>query len=305
MLRNIMQNFVLYPKSPFLISPHLEKFCPKNLPVPCLYENKSCRRILRIGEVYIPYKVLIVSEGGKPELKVQVFCEDGNLAKRVVGKVKEIYRIDFDYSKFLLRTRKTPIYPIAKKYYGLRPARMVSVYEALVDSVIEQNINLNLAMKIKAVFVKRFGERRLIQKEEYYSFPSFEKVGKFRPADLKKEIRVTLAKANAIVEVAKLAESLPSINKIEKNPEEFIEFVTKIKGIGRWTAELSIAKVSKKFYVGPYGDLAVRRGFKRVFGISGEGEIREIMRGLEDYTGLIIYLMALEGHGGVFRDVRG
>ena len=293
-----MQNFVLYPKPPFLISPHLEKFCPENLPVPCLYENKSCRRILRIGEFFIPYKVLIVSEGGRPELKVQVFCEDGGLARRVVDRVREIYRIDFDYSRFLLKTRKTPIYSIARKYYGLRPTRMVSVYEALVDSVIEQNISLNLAMKIKAVFVKRFGERKLVQNEEYYSFPSFEKVGKLRPEDLKKEIRVTLVKASAIVEVAKLAESLPSIGKIEKNPEGFIEFITKIKGIGRWTAELSVAKVSKKFYVGPLGDLAVRRGFKRVFGIDGEKEIREIMRGLEDYTGLILYLMALEGHGG-------
>jgi len=75
-----------------------------------------------------------------------------------------------------------------------------------------------------------------------------------------------------------------------------MEFITKVKGIGKWTAELSIAKVSKKFYVGPYGDLAVKRGFKRIFGISEEKEIRKILNGLEEYSGLILYLMALEGH---------
>jgi len=60
--------------------------------------------------------------------------------------------------------------------------------------------------------------------------------------------------------------------------------------------ELSIAKVSRYFNIGPYGDLAVKRGFQRTFGIQSEEEIREIMSGLEEYTGLILYLMALEGH---------
>ncbi len=291
-----MQTFSIKPKPPFLISFHLEKFCPKGLPVPCLYENKTCRRILRIGENFIPYKLFIASEGENPKLKVQVFSENKKLARKVVNKVKEIYRVNFDYRRLLLKTRKTLIYKIAKKYYGLRPTRMISVYEALIDSIIEQNITLNLAFKIKADFVRKFGGKRIIEKEEYYSFPSFEKVRKLKLLNLKKKIRVTLVKANAIIEVAKLVESLPSINKIEKKSEEFMEFITKVKGIGKWTAELSIAKVSKKFYVGPYEDLAVKRGFKRIFGISEEKEIRKILNGLEEYSGLILYLMALEGH---------
>ena len=290
-----MQTFIKL-KPPFLISLHLERFCPKNLPIPCLYENKTCRRILKVGESLIPYKVFIVSEGENPKLKAKVFCEDKKLAKKVVNKIKEIYRVDFDYKKFLLKTRKTPLYKIAKKYNGLRPTKTVSIYEALVDSIIEQNINLNLALKIKANFVRKFGERKIVEEEEYYSFPNFEKIRKLKPLDLKKKIRVTLSKANAIIEVAKLAESFPSVDKIEKKPEEFMEFITKIKGIGKWTAELSVAKVSKNFYVGPYGDLAVRRGFKRIFGISEEEGIKKILEGMEEYTGLILYLMALEGH---------
>ena len=55
---------------------------------------------------------------------------------------------------------------------------MVSVYEALVDSIIEQNISLNLALRVKANFVRKFGEKQVIEKEEYYSFPRFEKIRK-------------------------------------------------------------------------------------------------------------------------------
>ena len=125
-------------------------------------------------------------------------------------------------------------------------------------------------MKIKADFVKKLGERKVVEGEEYYSFPSFERVRKVRPSELKRKIRVTLIKATAIIEVAKLTENLSPVKRIKRRPEEFAEFVTKIKGIGKWTAELSVAKVSKSFYVGPYGDLAVKRGFRRMFGIDDE-----------------------------------
>ena len=144
--------------------------------------------------------------------------------------------------------------------------------------------------------MRQFGEKKTLSGEEYYSFPSPRKVGGLEPATLKKKIRTTLVKANAIVEVARLAESLPAVEEIEEKPEDFIKYVTRIKEVGKWTTELSIAKVSRNFDIGPYGDLAVKRGFQRTFGIQSEEEIREIMSGLEEYTGLILYLMALEGH---------
>ncbi len=73
-------------------------------------------------------------------MKVKVFSEEKGLARKVVSKIREIYRVDFDYGRFLSNVRDTPLYAIAKKYYGLRSTRMVSVYEALVDSIIERTL---------------------------------------------------------------------------------------------------------------------------------------------------------------------
>jgi len=92
--------FVVYPRSPFLISPHLAKFCPSGLPVPCLYENRACRRILEIEGHLIPYKVFIASEGMKPKLTVLIFSRDKSLADKALNKIREIYRVNFDYSRF-------------------------------------------------------------------------------------------------------------------------------------------------------------------------------------------------------------
>lgn len=60
------------------------------------------------------------------------------MPKKVLEKIKEIYRVDFDYKKFLNKCKfNKKLYSIARKYYGLRPTKMISIYEALIDSIIE------------------------------------------------------------------------------------------------------------------------------------------------------------------------
>ena len=292
-----MKSFIIIPKSPFLITPHLERFCLRNVPTPCIYENNSCRRILRIRGVLAPYLVRIISEGERPKIGVKVFTSDNEVAEIVLRSIGKIYRVGFDYKIFLEKCRfDEKLYFIARKYYGLRPTRMVNIYEALIDSIIEQNISLSLALRIKGRFVKAYGERKIIRGREFYAFPLPEKIGKLESLELKRRIKTTLAKAKAIIEVSRIYECLPNIREIEVDPDNFIDFITKVKGIGRWTAQISIAKVSEKFYIGPYGDLAVRRGFKKILGIRDEKNIENYVRKLEDYAGLILYLMALEGH---------
>jgi len=289
--------FKLFPKAPYLITPHLEKFAGRDFPTPSLYIDGSCRRILYVDGVYIPYKVFILSEGGEPILEVKLFIDDYNLASKALNIVREIYRVDFDYLKFLEKCRVDGrLYHLARKYYGLRPTRVLDIYEALVDSIIEQNISLNLAMRIKGKFVRLYGVRAFINGEEYYSFPPPNVISGLNPLDLKESIRTTRVKAKAIIEVARLSGELPKVNEIDRDPDEFMDYITMIRGIGRWTAEISVAKVSKKFFVGPFGDLAVKRGFKRVLGIEDKCDMKKILRDLSEYTGLILYLLALEGH---------
>jgi len=188
------------------------------------------------------------------------------------------------------------LYHLARKYYGLRPTRVLDIYEALVDSIIEQNISLNLAMRIKGRFVRLYGVRAFINGEGYYSFPPSDVIAGLDPTDLKESIRTTRVKAKAIIEVTKLSGELPKVDEIDRDPYRFMDYITMIKGIGRWTAEISVAKVSKKFFVGPFGDLAVKRRFKRVLGIEDEGCMRKIVEDLSEYTGLILCLLAMEGH---------
>jgi len=61
-----------------------------------------------------------------------------------------------------------------------------------------------------------------------------------------------------------------------KKLEDFMRFITRIKGVGKWTAELSIAKVSRVFDIRPYGYLAVKRGAQRTFGIQVRKKLEKL-----------------------------
>ena len=72
-------------------------------------------------------------------------------------------------------------------------------------------------MRIKGSFVRKYGVGEVIDGKEYYSFPSYYKVRNLDPHELKKNIKTTLTKAKAIIEVAGNYEDMPSIEEIEKD----------------------------------------------------------------------------------------
>jgi len=167
----------------------------------------------------------------------------------VLEAVRKMLRIDFDCSEFLDAVRGYPeIYSLALKHVGLRPSRCVSLYYALIDSVIKQAVFLKQALNTIAKIVVKYGRRKSISGKVFYEYPSPTKLLKVSVEELK-SLRLSRTKAKALLEIAKAkAEGrLPSEAEAERNPEETIRELTKIYGVGTWTAQPSIAMISEKF----------------------------------------------------------
>jgi DNA-3-methyladenine glycosylase II len=64
----------------------------------------------------------------------------------------------------------------------------------------------------------------------------------------------------------------------EHSPDEVIEKLTEIKGIGEWTARMYLLFVLEHEDVLPLGDLAIRRGIDQLYGDGDEELTREEMR---------------------------
>ncbi len=213
---------------------------------------------------------------------------------RITGDSNEIgwvlakmLRVDFDYNSFLDHVRgNEKLYRLAVKHLGLRPTRHLSIYDALIDAVVKQMINLKMAIRITANLIEAYGAHRVVDGLDYYWYP---------PADMLKDadimelrnLKLSRTKARSLREIA-LAEyegRLPKLGEIIADPWSTIGELTSIYGVGKWTAELAIAMVLDDFRLGPQTDLAVRRGLESL----GIRDVDSLM-----YSGLIMYLASLE-----------
>ena len=244
-------------------------------------------RLIPAKDGYTPLFITIDEEKGRVD-----FIWEGS--EDVTDVVKHILSVDISFKTFLKTLENYPaLYRIALKHSGLRPARNLNLYEALIKSVLQQRISLRIALGITAKMVERWGVKKVWKKRVFYSFPPAEKLMKM-DAEKIKSLGMAGMKAKSIKEIARneYEGDIPSIEEVNKNPYKAVEQLTKIYGVGRWTAELSVATVIHDYRIAPAGDLNVIKAFAKTLGLRKEREIREYTENFGKWKGLLMYLMA-------------
>ena len=159
-------------------------------------------------------------------------------------------------------TRADPVLGrFIKKYepVTLTPNNRITLFEALVKSVIGQQLSGKAAHSILSKLKNQVGGKKPISPEKILGTP----FGKIRGAG------VSEAKAGTIVALAKMTETgaVPSARKMKgMSDEEIIDILTSVKGIGRWTVEMILMFKLGRKDVMPATDLGVRKGYSIIFG---------------------------------------
>ncbi len=284
----------IYPPEPYRIVEHLHTFSLPGKPLPCIVEAQEFRRLVPIRGEYVPLRVEIDEQS--PAL--HIFWQGDAPAEKIERIVEHIFAVDVDYSAFLSALEGYPaLYHLAEKYRGLRPARSLNLYEALIKVILQQRISLRIAFRITAKLIERYGLRSSLDGRTFYSMPSPESLSSLSVDELRK-LGTTRMKARAIIEVARRAELDELPGETEESENALMEKLMEIYGVGRWTAELAVASVAHSFSVGPAGDLTVLKGARRLLGVNGEAELRDFLRSFGEWKGLLMYLLALEAHAG-------
>jgi 3-methyladenine DNA glycosylase/8-oxoguanine DNA glycosylase len=141
--------------------------------------------------------------------------------------------------------------------FRLRP-RHVPIFESLTHAIIHQQLNGHAAATILARFQKLFSDNAFPTPEEVLRVP----LNHLATAGLSR------AKAGYILDIAQRAVSgeLLSLKKCHGMIDaDLIDQLTKVKGIGRWTAEMLLIFNLGRPDVLPVNDLGIRRGFQVVY----------------------------------------
>lgn len=143
---------------------------------------------------------------------------------------------------------------------GLRPTRSENVFEALIMSIIGQQISAVVARNIRDIIVNRYGKSTSIGERTFYCFPTPESLLS-AGLDGLREAKLSVRKAEYIYEVSSrvLEKSIEDSLLSAMSDDEVVDSLTKIRGIGSWTAQWVLLRALGRIDAFPAGDLALKR----------------------------------------------
>ncbi len=105
------------------------------------------------------------------------------------------------------------------------------------------------------------GVRLTVNGVEYYGYPSPGSIIRVGPEGLRR-LGLSWMKSRSLVEIAEASVEgrLPSVGEAVRNPQVVVGELSRIYGVGVWTASLAVAMVHPLFPVGPSSDLALGGG---------------------------------------------
>ena len=173
-----------------------------------------------------------------------------------------LFDIRFDPKPFYQQASNDRILKeVIRKLKGLRIPSTATVFEALFDSIVEQQISLDVAHVLETKVVKTFGDSLKLDSKEYFAYPTPKKLASANIKQLR-SCGLSTRKAEYLIEISKLIHNgkldLESY-KDYTDTRKIIEELDKIRGIGVWTAELTIARSMHRYDTIPADDLGLRR----------------------------------------------
>ncbi len=178
-----------------------------------------------------------------------------------LNALKHILAFDLDLRPFYRMTKDdVNLAPIAKKFRGLKPIRYLSIFEALVTAITAQQVNLTFAGTIRGRMVKRWGRKLRIDGKTYYAFPRPERLVRARVSTFR-TMQFSERKAEYVIGVARAAleGQLDEKELRAVSIDDAVARLTRIRGVGRWTAEQMLFRALGRVEVFPGGDLGVQK----------------------------------------------
>ncbi len=153
--------------------------------------------------------------------------------------------------------------------YGLQPERTQSIFEALLESIIYQQLNGKVAAtitgRVKALFPEN-DHRVRTRRGLVAAFPSPEQILAATP-ELLRSAGLSQAKMLAIRDLAAktLDGTVPTVREAHKlSDDALIERLTAVRGIGRWTVEMLLIFRLGRPDILAVDDYGLRKGFAKL-----------------------------------------
>lgn len=220
--------------------------------------------------------VRVESKGNIHHPQLHIWVMNANTTidpDELLGQVAHILCIDLNYAPFYEFAKSHPaLWAVVEPMIGLHWLRTQTAFEALMHTIIEQQIAWVAAQKAQRWLVEWGGHFLEADGLRGYAFPTPSQIAKATVDELI-PLKITFKRMNLMINIAQRVAlgdlHLESI--LDMTAHQAYDLLVSIKGIGRWTASWTLQRTLAVHHVVGHNDVALQAAVGRYFfGIDGK-----------------------------------
>ena len=241
------------------------------------WDGNTLGRTIRLGDEVIPIAARVHGEVGRPVLRLTVPAAAQQDAAAIADAVRAMF-VALPAELQGLAAADERVARLVSAYPGIVPVLVPDPFSALIRSISAQQVNLPWAATIRRRLADRYGKRHEIAGTYVYSLHA-RPLSRATVEELR-ALQLTTAKARSVIAVAEagVAGDLEPRDLAALDDDGVIIHLTRLRGIGRWSAEWFLARTLGRSRV-VAGDLGVRKAVGRMYqpgALPSEDEVRRL-----------------------------
>jgi DNA-3-methyladenine glycosylase II len=272
------------------------------------WDGETYRRVLLIGDQPVAVAVSQSGPPEAPELRVAAggVEPDPETSEILAAILTWMLGLDVDLTEFYRFAANHPrLQTLIRDFRGVKPPRLPSLFEALVNAVAGQQISLTVAIHLLNRLTQAFGEPFPEKTGPAHAFPQPRNLAGLEAQALR-DLGFSFNKARTIIELSQSLEagsfSLENLDTLDD--EAAIETLSRPRGIGRWSAEYALLRGLGRTHLFPGDDVGARRKLETWLDLKEPLDyqgVHRVLAGFQPFGGLIYFhfllgQLAEEGH---------
>jgi len=220
-------------------------------------------------------------------LEISGAAIDPTVVDRAAAVIRRTFRLDADPVPFLKAAEADPILAeVAGRLGGVRPIQIIDPFEAVLWTILGQQINLAFARRLKLALIEMCGGYLEINGDRFGLFPQPAQVVHL-DGQLARERQFSRQKVEYIKGIAAAVLSGEIDFELLRSapPEQALGALTAIKGIGRWTAEYLLIRALGFPDAIPAADVGLRKSIGKAYGMGRTATEQEVRTLSEKWQG--------------------
>jgi DNA-3-methyladenine glycosylase II len=235
------------------------------------FVDNEYRRVLELGEQMILYGVRGEGRPSNPALRVRILAgpDDERARRAVAEEVARQFSTELDLQPFYTLAEADPVLrQLIIHFRGMRVPQAAHVFEILISAIIEQQVNLSFAHKVKKAMIDTYGRSVEFEGRQYSAFPEPAALAITTPKELL-PLQVSGPKARYLITISRLVLDgtldLEGLRQLE--PAVAHEKLLELKGVGHWTAQYVGLRALRHLDCLPAADVGLQKVIQYFYGL--------------------------------------